>query len=148
MLQRRDLLTGAILLAAGAAQPSAAVAQAHDMKGMGAMPGMAMSMTDCIDHCLASHRRCLETAAYAVKQGGALASPAMIAMLTDCAELCQATANSMLRGSPLHQVLCRACAEACDQCAEACSKHGADAQMAQCAQTCRTCAEGCREMSR
>ena len=43
----------------------------------------------------------------------------LIAMLTACAELCQATANSMLRGSALHPVLCRACAEACDLCAAA-----------------------------
>ena len=64
----------------------------------------------------------LETAAYALGQGGALAAPDLIAMLTDCAELCQATANSMLRGSALHPVLCRACAEACDLCAAACSK--------------------------
>ncbi|MGH1559432.1 four-helix bundle copper-binding protein [Caulobacter segnis] len=35
----------------------------------------------------------------------------------------------MLRGSPLHQILCRACAQACDQCAQACSKLGADTQM-------------------
>lgn len=148
MLQRRDLLTGAALLAAGAAQPAAAAAQAHDMKGMDAMPGMAMSMSDCIDHCLASHRRCLETAAYALGQGGALAAPDLIAMLTDCAELCQASANSMLRGSALHPVLCRACAEACDLCAAACSKPRADAPMAQCAETCRVCAAGCRQMSR
>jgi hypothetical protein len=81
-----------------------------------------------------------------MKRGGALASPAMLAMLADCAELCQTTANSMLRGSPLHQVLCQACAEACARCADECSHHQADQQMVRCAQTCRTCAEGCRTM--
>lgn len=142
MLQRRYLLTGALL---AAAQPVAAFGQAQNTK---TMAGMAMSMNDCIEHCLDSHRLCLETSTYAVKRGGALETAEMIAMLNDCAELCQATANSMLRESPLHQVLCRACAEACERCAQACSAHGSDAQMARCAQACRTCAEGCRQMSR
>jgi uncharacterized membrane protein len=87
------------------------------------MEGMAMSMTDCIDDCVASHRMCLETAAWLTKQGGASATASLIAMLNDCAELCQATANSMLRESSLHTILCRACADGCERCARECLSH-------------------------
>jgi hypothetical protein len=125
-------------MVAGAVLARPAAGQEHRMTGMD------MSMDDCIDMCIASNRMCLETANYAAKRGGALASPVMLAMLADCAELCQTTANSMLRGSPLHQVLCRACAEVCARCADECSRHGADQQMVRCAETCRTCAEGWR----
>lgn len=146
MLQRRELLTSGMLFAAGGLIGGPAAAQQHDMKGMAGMGDKAMSMTDCIGLCSDSHRMCLETADYAVKQGGVVGSPSMIAMLTDCAELCQATANSMLRASPLHQILCRACAEACDHCAQICARQGSDARLARCAKTCRSCAEGCGAM--
>jgi hypothetical protein len=141
MMERRELLMASAGLVAAAAMASPAVAQ------RGRMQGMAMPMTDCIDHCLASHRICLETAAYATKQGGALAATSLVAMLTDCAELCQATANSMLRKSALHTILCRACAEACERCSQECLRHSDDPQMARCSSTCKTCAASCREMS-
>jgi hypothetical protein len=140
MIERRGVLGGGAALAIGAALARPAAGQQHQMTNM------ENSMEDCIDLCIASHRMCLTTVNYAMKRGGALASPAMLAMLADCAELCQTTANSMLRGSPLHQVLCQACAEACARCADECSHHQADQQMVRCAQTCRTCAEGCRTM--
>lgn len=141
MIERRELLiAGAGLVTAGAlAAP--AVAQRHRMEGM------AMSLADCVEDCVASHRMCLETAAYAAKQGGALATAPLIAMLTDCAELCQTTANSMLRESALHRIICRACAEACERCAQECLGHGKDEQMARCSATCRQCGASCRMMA-
>lgn len=141
MLERRALLAGGAMAAAVTLLSGRAAAQHQSMKGMS-----MMSMQECIDLCWASHRMCLETLDYALKRGGALASPALAAMLSDCAELCQTTANSMLRGSPLHQILCRACAKACERCAQACLEHRADQQMSRCAQTCSACAEGCRAM--
>lgn len=141
MIERRELLIAGAGLAVGAAAP--AVAQHHAMEGI-AMP---MSMTECIDDCIASHRMCLETAAYASKRGGALASASLLALLTDCAELCQATANSMLRESPLHKILCGACAEACERCAQECLRHAGDSRMARCATTCRECSASCRDMA-
>lgn len=91
MIERRELLMAGAGLAAAGTLAVPAAAQQHRMEGM------AMSMTDCIDDCVASHRMCLETAAWLTKQGGASATASLIAMLNDCAELCQATANSMLR---------------------------------------------------
>ena len=142
MIERRELLIAGAGLAVGAAARPAA-AQRHAMVGM-AMP---MSMTECIDDCIASHRMCLQTAAYASRKGGALATAPLLAMLGDCAELCQATANSMLRESPLHKILCGACAEACERCAQECLRHAGDSQMARCSATCRDCAASCREMA-
>ena len=107
MIERRELLMAGAGLAAAGTLAVPAAAQRHRMEGM------AMSMTDCIDDCVASHRMCLETAAWLTKQGGASATASLIAMLNDCAELCQATANSMLRESALHRIVCRACEEVC-----------------------------------
>lgn len=143
MIERRELLMAGAGLAVAGAMAGPAAAQQHKMEGM----GMAMPMTGCIDHCVASHRMCLETAAYVTKQGGALATASLLAMLTDCAELCQTTANSMLRDSSLHLILCRACAEACERCAQECLRHGDDAQMARCSNTCKECAASCRDMA-
>ena len=145
MLQRRKLLRSGVILAAAAVLAEPASAQRHSMKGMGAMDGMSMPMKDCIDLCLNSHRICIETASYAIKNDAARAD--LVVMLTDCAEVCQTTANSMIRNSSLHDILCQACAEACERCADACAQHADDAQMNNCAQTCRTCAQSCRDMA-
>src|SRR3546814_14970495 len=68
-------------------------------------------------------------------------------MLNDCAELCQATANSRLRESALHRILCRACADACERCAEECGRHSEDQRIARCSATCKKCAASCRLMA-
>lgn len=140
MIERRELLMAGAAVATGVLGAPAA-AQHHRTEGM------AMSMADCIDDCVASHRMCLETAAYVTKQGAALAKAPLIAMLNDCAELCQTTANSMLRESALHPILCHACAAACERCAQECLRHGKDQQVAHCSATCKQCAASCRMMA-
>lgn len=141
MIERRELLMAGAGLAVVGAMAAPAAAEHREMEGM------AMPMTDCVDHCIASHRMCLETAAYVAKQGVPLATASLLAMLTDCAELCQTTANSMLRESTLHIILCRACAEACERCAQECLRHGNDRQMSRCSNTCKDCAASCRAMA-
>ncbi|QVM86160.1 four-helix bundle copper-binding protein [Novosphingobium decolorationis] len=141
MIERRELLMAGAGLAAAGTLAAPAAAQQHRMEGM------AMSMTDCIDDCVASHRMCLETAAWLTKQGGASATASLIAMLNDCAELCQATANSMLRESPLHTILCRACADACERCARECLSHVVGERIKRCSATCKDCAASCRMMA-
>ena len=78
MIERRELLMAGAGLAAAGTLAVPAAAQQHRMEGM------AMSMTDCIDDCVASHRMCLETAAWLTKQGGASATASLIAMLNEC----------------------------------------------------------------
>ncbi|WP_338405638.1 four-helix bundle copper-binding protein [Sphingobium arseniciresistens] len=141
MIERRELLMAGAGLAVAGAMAAPAAAQYRSMEGM------AMPMADCIDHCITSHRMCLETATYVTKQGGPLAKAALVAMLTDCAEICQTTANSMLRQSSFHRILCRACAETCYRCAQECLCHAGDQQMARCSATCKACAASCRMMA-
>ncbi|MAF59920.1 MULTISPECIES: four-helix bundle copper-binding protein [Sphingomonadales] len=142
MIERRTLLaSGTALLASGVA--SGAVAS----DGSGHAAAMAMPMKDCIDLCAASHAMCLETANYVASSSRSPASAPLLTLLSDCAEICQATANSMLRRSALHTILCRACADACDQCARECEQRRDDPQLTHCAEACRRCAEGCRHMA-
>jgi hypothetical protein len=68
-------------------------------------------------------------------------------MLNDCAELCQATANSMLRESSLHTILCRACADGCERCARECLSHVVGERIKLCSATCKDCAASCRMMA-
>ena len=139
MQDRRGLLVSSLALAAVAA---AARAQPTTMA-----PGQgAMSMQACIDACLATDRLCIETSRHSREKGGAHAAPGHIAILLDCADLCQATATSMMRGSPIHTVLCEACAKACEACSKDCAGFD-DVRMQRCAASCRDCAASCAMMA-
>jgi hypothetical protein len=142
MLDRRAVIGSGLSLAVGGIVASNAAMAAP--KRSGAM----MTLDECVDSCVASHRMCLETARYCTEQGSsAHVEASHIALLLDCAELCQTTANSMLRRSPQHALLCDACARMCEACARDCAKIAGDARMQTCAQTCRDCAASCKEMA-
>jgi hypothetical protein len=103
----------------------------------------------CIDDCLACHRICVETASHCLELGAEHADAAHIRTLLDCEELCAVSADFMLRGSPMHGVVCGACALACERCAESCEQVAADdEEMRSCADLCRRCAESCRRIDR
>ena len=148
MWDRRQLL-GSFVVVAGIDTIAEAVWAQGQGGAMPGMPGMAqgtMTRQGCIDICLKSHRMCLETARYCTEKGGAHVAPAHLALLLDCAEMCQTTANSLLRSSPQHGVICGACAQLCEACAKDCDAFAGDEQMARCAATCRDCARDCRDM--
>jgi hypothetical protein len=139
-MERRTLLAaGAALATAGTTRVFAAT---------GSMSGMDMgtSMKDCIDLCTASHRTCLDTSASLTQRADTPSLRRLTLLLSDCAELCSTTANSMSRGSPLHPMICRACAEACEFCAKECQRQGTD-ELKSCADTCLKCAAGCQKMA-
>jgi len=139
-MERRTLLVaGAALATAGATR---AIAAPGNMPGM----AMAMSMDDCIDLCMKSHRVCLDAASRLSQQAATPALRQLVILLSDCAELCGTTANSMVRGSPLHPLVCRACAEACELCAKQCREQAND-NLLNCSGTCEKCAAGCRQMA-
>lgn len=95
----------------------------------------------CIDDCQQCHDTCLQMATqHCLAMGGAHAAPDHIALMLTCAEVCQTTANAMLRGAPLHQVLCQACADICDACAVHCR---ALDQMDDCEEACQQCSASC-----
>ena len=60
--------------------------------------------------------------------------------------ICATSADAMLRGTSVHNVICGACAEICRQCADACDAMN-DPEMARCAEACRRCAESCSTMA-
>jgi hypothetical protein len=69
--------------------------------------------------------------------------------MRDCAQICQTAADFMIRSSPIHAEVCRACAAACERCAEQCrSMADGDEMMLRCAEICRKCAESCQAMAR
>ena len=107
----------------------------------------SQEMQQCIQNCTDCHRICLETTAHCLQLGGQHAEAMHITMLQDCAEICQTSANFMIRGSQLHGITCRACAEICERCAADCARFGDDQMMQQCAEMCRRCADSCRRMA-
>jgi len=130
MTDRRELLTVAFGLTAAAGLSGAVGAQGA--------PGSAghMSLAECIALCLKCHAVCQETVTQTLS-APARPEPLLVLSLLDCDEICQATANSMLRGSPVHAAFC----------AEACRKSKAAVDLEACADVCRDCAISCRQMA-
>jgi hypothetical protein len=150
MRDRRRFLASLAFVSGIAAAGRNAMPQQADKLAQ-AMPGMSpgtMTAGVCIESCWRSHVMCLETERYCLEKGGVHVMPAHLALLADCAEMCQKTANSLLRRSPQHAVICIACAQLCDACAEQCEAIKDDERMSRCARTCRECATHCRDMSK
>ncbi|MBK3404078.1 four-helix bundle copper-binding protein [Methylorubrum populi] len=135
-------------LAFAAAGMSVRLAEAQQPGAMPGMGGGAMTIQECVDSCLKSHTMCLDTGRYCMEQGGRHVAAAHLALLLDCAEMCQTTANSLLRRSPQHAVVCEACARLCEACARDCEGFAPDPQMQRCARTCQDCARSCRDMAK
>jgi hypothetical protein len=105
-------------------------------------------LEDCIDHCLACHAICERTARHCLAMGGDHASVEHQTTLLDCRQICLTSADFMIRESPMHPEVCRACAIACTRCEDACRRMaGGDTMMLRCADACQVCAESCRKMS-
>ena len=108
---------------------------------------MSSKMQQCIDECQSCHAVCVEASNHCLDMGGAHAEASHIRSLLDCADACRASADFMLRGSPMHAAVCRVCAEACEACADSCQRIGNDETMQRCMEACRRCASSCRQMS-
>ncbi|HEY3698590.1 MAG TPA: four-helix bundle copper-binding protein [Spongiibacteraceae bacterium] len=104
-----------------------------------------MSMQTCVENCQRCHSICLGTAlTHCLQKQGAHTEPEHFRLMINCAEICQTAANFMLSHSPLHNVVCAACAKICDACAQSCEKIDA---MDECVAACRACARSCKEMA-
>jgi hypothetical protein len=105
------------------------------------------AMEECIQACLDCHASCLDVARHCLHDGGSPAATPHVTLLLDCADCCRASANFMLRDSPLHGRLCGLCAELCRACERECrasAEH--DAGMLRCADACRRCAAACERV--
>lgn len=142
MHDRRTILSSGLALTALTATGAHAQNSQESRKSA---DGMALD--ECIDICRATERMCVETSRYCLEKGGAHASVAHLSILADCADLCDAAAMSLMRKSPIHAVLCDACARACKACSESCSSLAPDEQMRRCAAMCRDCAKCCQMMA-
>jgi hypothetical protein len=69
-----------------------------------------------------------------------------LATCQDCATHCAAAASIVARKGPFSDLICKACAEACERCGKACEAFPGDKHMKQCAEECRRCEKACREM--
>lgn len=108
---------------------------------------MTKDVEQCLNNCTECHNICVEVLTYCVEKGNKHTDPEHIRLLRDCAEICQTAANFMLRGSKLHGLVCKICAEICRKCADHCDKFAGDDKMKMCAEVCRRCADTCQQMA-
>ena len=90
---------------------------------------------------------CLKTGAYVAERSIAGLGQDFLANLHTCADLCRLCADTIMRGSDLHPIVCGACAEVCACCAAACEEAGGDAQLDECRQACLDCFDVCSAMA-
>lgn len=64
----------------------------------------------------------------------------------DCAEVCAAAARIVAQGGPFSDLICQACADACNRCGKACQQFKDDKLMQACAEECFECEKECRAM--
>jgi hypothetical protein len=105
-----------------------------------------MSLKDCVEACVKSHRACTESAIHCIQQGGDIADWELIQLLLDAADITETNANFMMRSSRMHHLTCQVAAEVADRCATACEKFAAaDIRLKECAEACRRAATWCRK---
>jgi hypothetical protein len=98
----------------------------------------------CISECLACHIACLRTTMQpGLELGGKHTEACHFRLMLDCAQICQTTADFLLRGSAVCDVLCGTCALVCEACARSCEETG---DLDECLWAARRCAESCRSL--
>ena len=68
------------------------------------------------------------------------------AQLNDCGDMCILAGKLVVRDGAFADVMCVACAKACDGCGAECGKFPNDEHMSLCAEACKDCATACRAM--
>ena len=96
----------------------------------------------CADECNEAFRHCLKET-----ENGHHEHARTARLTLDCAEFCGMTACLISRGSELHALACRACADACKRCGDACTDMKGEA-MKDCEQACRKCEAACRKLAK
>jgi hypothetical protein len=107
----------------------------------------AKDLGACIRACVECHAMCLKTAGYCLARGKAPPQPGVVTVLQVCADICRVCADTMIRGSDLHGVICGACAEICANCAASCEELAGNAQVDECRQACLRCFDLCSAMA-
>ena len=116
------------------------------MSHLSSLPMRSAGMNACLAACSQCHDTCLETFSHCLARGGQHADRVHITLLMACADICRASADNLLRRTPVHVDTCEACAKICRQCAASCLAMGDDAEMKRCAEACNDCADKCESM--
>ena len=91
------------------------------------------------------HITCLKTAAQpSLELGGKHTQAEHFRLMLDCSQICQTTADFLLRGSDMCEIICGACALVCESCAGSCEATG---DLDECVRATRRCAELCRRLA-
>ena len=102
-------------------------------------------LDDRIRACVECHALCLRSAGYCLDRGKTPGG--LVTVLQACADVCRVCADTMIRGSDLHGIVCGACAEICVSCATACEEIIGDMQLGACRNTCLRCFDSCSTMA-
>ncbi len=100
-----------------------------------------------IELCWQCRHECQKTLFnHSLKVGGDHLASEHVKIMEDCIQICQATADTMVRQSPLYPDFCRVCASTCEACADSCDDLTGEA-IENCASICRACASSCGELA-
>ncbi len=102
----------------------------------------SLAMREGLKACTRCSRVAKETLTFALFHGAEHAEADHLRRLMDCAEICQTTADFLLRASPQHGAICRACIEVCKACAEDARAIGTP-ELQRLADHCGRCAAAC-----
>ncbi|MFO0880863.1 MAG: four-helix bundle copper-binding protein [Gemmataceae bacterium] len=119
----------------------AAITQADQHKHDSEFEKCARACNDCQRICDACSAHCANMVAEGKKE-----HLATLRTCQDCATFCTAAATTVARKGPFSDLICKACAEACNGCGKSCEKFGEDKLMKECAEDCFRCEKICREM--
>lgn len=103
----------------------------------------SVDIQTCIANCMRCHGFCLKSASHCLTLERDLA-PVMTLLV--CTDVCRVCADTLIRGSELHSIVCQACAQICARCAQECQGVENDRLPRECAGACRVCAECCAAM--
>ena len=136
---RRAVMAGLTAATVLVGESPGLAAEARDMVGM------AAAMQACIDECQKCHILCLSTATYiSLDPARRRSTPEQIRAMLDSAQICATTADFMARGSLHHAVMCRLCADICEDFIRTCTNMPG---VESCIAACKVCAQSCRKMA-
>ena len=144
MLGRREFATAGLAAGAMAAMHGgAARAAEHGDHGHGKekLDECAEACAECQVECNSCATHCLSMLKEGKKEHFETAQTCL-----DCATICAAASEVVARGGPFADLICTACADACEKCAKACEEFPDDKHMKKCAEECRECEKECRAM--
>jgi hypothetical protein len=105
------------------------------------MEACARACAHCAKECESCLNHCTQMLADGKKE-----HLATVRSCNDCGDICAMAGKLIARDGAFANLMCVACAKACDGCGAECAKFPNDEHMTVCAKACKECATACREM--